>query len=96
MRGCADQDLRLPEDPENVRNRRVSIVVMFQEDAGKDRLDAPRLMRDLEQSLDEKRPPAGHPEPEEIETGALAAPDSSTSPRLESEVNEDVRRLMEQ
>ncbi|MGQ9688623.1 MAG: OmpA family protein [Desulfobaccales bacterium] len=103
VRGCADQHLRIPTDPNNIQNRRVSIVLMFQEANKKDRLDAPKIMKDIEKSLQEKKAPS-RPETEPSKpnnSGRLpgsegAAPKVPSIGPLEDQVREEVRQLLNQ
>jgi len=57
VRGCADQHLRYPEDPKNIQNRRVSVLVMFQDKTRKDPLVNPKLLEDLKKSMEKTEAP---------------------------------------
>ena len=73
VRGCADRQLRNQQNPMDFQNRRVSILVMFQNQARGEHLDLQKLQNDLKtpKSPGETRPLAA---PDAKVSGAGAAP----------------------
>ncbi len=107
VRGYADRQLRYPKEPNNVQNRRVSIIVMFPEKTPKGSLDGPKIIDNLKKSSDmPKSPetpkpaaPSGSPAPRESgapELKPMPEKDSPAAPRLEDQVSEDVRQVFQQ
>jgi chemotaxis protein MotB len=47
VKGCADRQLRNPADPLDFQNRRVTILVGYQDKTGQERLDLKKIQRDL-------------------------------------------------
>ncbi len=50
VRGCADRQLRNRQDPMDVQNRRVTILVMFPDKTEKKHLDIPKLFESINKS----------------------------------------------
>lgn len=106
VRGYADRQLRYPNDPNNVQNRRVSIIVMFPEKTRKESLDGPKIIDNLKKSSDTPKPadtpmspePTGSPAPQGSGVPEPTPPpgkNSSAPPRLEDQVSEDVRQVFQ-
>ncbi len=96
VRGCADQNLRYPDDPKNVQNRRVSIVVMFQDKGSKERLNGSNLLKNIEKSLDAPKPPPppAEPPPKKPEAPRELQGTLVPIPRLEDQVRDEVRQML--
>jgi chemotaxis protein MotB len=85
VRGCADQQLRNPQDPMDVQNRRVSILVMFPDKNEKDRLDMPKLLEKINKSQEKTKAPSPSVAPVPSGSGAgkpspLAIPSEKAAP----------------
>jgi chemotaxis protein MotB len=85
VKGCADRHLRNPADPLDFQNRRVSILVGFQDKTSKERLDLQKLQKDLVKTPKNSvtSPPSGTPPPEVPKSGTPlppAAPSVQTPP----------------
>lgn len=101
VRGYADRQLRYPDDPNKVQNRRVSIIVMFPEKSPKERLDAPKILDNLQKTTDKPKSPEPSESPaprESVAPESKPTPGKHTpaAPRLEDQVSEDVRQLFQQ
>jgi chemotaxis protein MotB len=58
VRGCADQQLRNRQNPMDVQNRRVSILVMFPDKTKKKHLDLPKLFENINKSQKKTKGPS--------------------------------------
>ena len=77
VRGCADRQLRHPEDPENPSNRRVSLIVQYQEQPGQGAggdtpKSGPQASHDDKPAAE--KPVAGKPAAEKPAQSAAAKP----------------------
>jgi chemotaxis protein MotB len=100
VRGYADRQLRYPDEPNDVKNRRVSIIVMFPEKTKGEPLETPKILKDLQKSPDTPKSPepsgspapqkSGAPEPQPAPGKNAVAP-----PRLEDQVSDGVQQLFQ-
>jgi chemotaxis protein MotB len=70
VRGCADRQLRNPQDPMDFQNRRVSILVRFQDKTRQEPLDLQKIQEDLHKAPKDCGPATlpGIPAPEVSQT----------------------------
>jgi chemotaxis protein MotB len=84
VRGYADRQLRYPNEPNNVQNRRVSIIVMFPEKTRQGSLDAPNIMNNIQKSADTPKPvdtPKSVDTPKTADTPKPPEPSGSPAPK---------------
>jgi|UniRef100_A0A7C3YX35 chemotaxis protein MotB len=114
VRGFADRQLRNQQDPMDVQNRRVTILVMFPEAAKPRPVEITKIGEDLNRAPEKTAPPGppalslpkspdpgtrSAPEPEPPPGPALPVFKSTIPPpplRLEDQVREEVRQLVQQ
>jgi len=85
VRGYADRQLRYPNDPNSVQNRRVSIIVMFPEKTRKESLDSPSILKNIQKTAGTPKSP-DTPKPADIpkpaERSGSPAPQENGAPDL--------------
>jgi hypothetical protein len=80
VRGCADRQLRNPQDPMDFQNRRASILVRFQDKTRQEPLDLQKIQDDLHKAPKDCGPVTspGTPAPEVSQTVTPPSPASSS------------------
>jgi chemotaxis protein MotB len=76
VKGCADRQLRNPADPLDFQNRRVTILVGYQDKTGQERLDLKKIQRDLGKTPKNNgiSPPPSTPAPEVPKSSTPSSP----------------------
>jgi chemotaxis protein MotB len=76
VKGCADRQLRNPADPLDFQNRRVTILVGYQDKTGQERLDLKKIQRDFGKTPKNNgiSPPPSTPAPEVPKSSTPSSP----------------------
>lgn len=84
VRGCADQHLRNREDPMDVQNRRVTILVTFQDKTKKSQLDIPKIFEKINKSKEKTKGPSPSVAPAPAVSGTGKSSPTTSPPQKSS------------